>query len=80
MHEHAKELKLLYRRTQKEVAQMLPQDHTEIEIAWLLQVQWSTICRDVKVLKELSQRFVFDLGNEDLTYYYKLYPKLILRC
>jgi hypothetical protein len=29
MHEHAKELKLLYRGTQKEVAQMLAQDHTE---------------------------------------------------
>ena len=64
----------------KEVAQMLAQDHTETEIAWLLQVQGSTICRNVRVLKELSQRFVFDLGKEDLKYYYKLYLKMILRC
>jgi len=31
----------------------------------------STICIDVKVLKDLSQRFVFDLAKGDLTYYYK---------
>ncbi|MGI0044946.1 MAG: hypothetical protein ACRD47_14670 [Nitrososphaeraceae archaeon] len=31
----------------------------------------STICRDVKVLKQLSQRFVFDLAKGDLEYYYK---------
>jgi DNA-binding NarL/FixJ family response regulator len=55
----------------KEVAQMLAQDHTETEIAQLLQVHVSTISRDVKVLKELSQRFVFDLAKGDLTYYYK---------
>ena len=34
-------------------------------------VHGSTICRDVKVLKQLSQRFVFDLAKGDLTYYYK---------
>ncbi|MGH9982465.1 MAG: helix-turn-helix domain-containing protein [Nitrososphaeraceae archaeon] len=55
----------------KEVAQMLAQGHTETEIAQLLHVHVSTICRDVKVLKELSQRFVFDLAKGDLTYYYK---------
>jgi hypothetical protein len=31
----------------------------------------STINRDVKVLKEMSQKFVFDLANSDLEYYYK---------
>jgi hypothetical protein len=31
----------------------------------------STISRDVKVLKEMSQQFVFDLANSDLEYYYK---------
>jgi hypothetical protein len=55
----------------KEVAQMLAQGHTESEIAQILHVHVSTICRDVKVLKELSQRFVFDLAKGDLTYYYK---------
>lgn len=50
---------------------MLAQGHTETEIAQLLHVHVSTICRDVKFLKELSQRFVFDLAKGDLTYYYK---------
>ncbi|MDQ3888121.1 MAG: hypothetical protein M3251_02485 [Thermoproteota archaeon] len=31
----------------------------------------STISRDVKVLKEMSQQFVFDLAKSDLAYYYK---------
>jgi Homeodomain-like domain-containing protein len=55
----------------KEVAQMLTQGHTESEIAQILHVHVSTICRDVKVLKQISQRFVFDLAKGDLTYYYK---------
>ena len=55
----------------REVAQMLAQGHSEAEIAQLLHVHVSTICRDAKVLKELSQRFVFDLAKGDLTYYYK---------
>jgi Homeodomain-like domain len=55
----------------KEVAQMLAQGHTETEIAQILHVHVSTISRDVKVLKVLSQRFVFDLAKGDLTYYYK---------
>lgn len=55
----------------REVAQMLAQGHSETDIAQILHVHVSTICRDVKVLKELSQRFVFDLAKGDLTYYYK---------
>jgi hypothetical protein len=55
----------------REVAQMLAQGHSETEIAQLLNVHVSTICRDVKVLKQLSQRFVFDLAKGDLVYYYK---------
>jgi len=50
---------------------MLAQGHTETEIAQVLGVHVSTISRDVKVLKELSQRFVFDLAKGELTYYYK---------
>jgi hypothetical protein len=50
---------------------MLAQGHTETEIAQILHVHVSTISRDVKLLKELSQRFVFDLAKGDLTYYYK---------
>lgn len=47
----------------REVAQMLAQGHSEIEIAQILGVHVSTICRDVKVLNEMSQRFVFDLAK-----------------
>jgi hypothetical protein len=43
----------------------------ETEIANELNVNQSTISRDIKVLKELSQRFVFDLAKSDLAYYYK---------
>ena len=50
----------------KEVAQMLAQGHTETEIAQILHVHVSTISRDVKVLKELLQRFVFDLGRSNI--------------
>ena len=31
----------------------------------------SPISRDIKVLKEISQQFVFDLAKSDLAYYYK---------
>jgi hypothetical protein len=34
-------------------------------------VNQSTISRDTKALKELSQRFVYDLAKSDLAYYYK---------
>ena len=44
---------------------------TESEIAQELNVNQSTINRDVKVLKELSQQFVYDLAKSDLAYYYK---------
>jgi hypothetical protein len=44
---------------------------TETQIAQHLEVDQSTISRDVKVLKEMSQRFVYDLAKSDLGYYYK---------
>src|SRR5690348_18344445 len=43
----------------------------ETEIAQELKVDQSTISRDIKALKLLSQRFVFDLAKSDLAYYYK---------
>jgi predicted transcriptional regulator len=55
----------------KEVASMLAQSMTETEIAEKLNVDQSTISRDVKALKEMSQQFVFDLAKSDLSYYYK---------
>lgn len=43
----------------------------ETEIAHELKVDQSTISRDIRALKLLSQRFVFDLAKSDLAYYYK---------
>ena len=50
---------------------MLAQSMTETEIAEQLSVDQSTISRDVRALKEMSQQFVFDLAKSDLAYYYK---------
>jgi IS30 family transposase len=55
----------------KKVASLIAQSLTETEIAHELKVDQSTISRDIKVLKALSQRFVFDLAKSDLAYYYK---------
>jgi IS30 family transposase len=58
-------------KTDAEKLQLLAQSMTETEIAQELKVDQSTISRDIKVLKQLSQRFVFDLAKSDLAYYYK---------
>jgi IS30 family transposase len=42
---------------------MLAQSMTETEIAEKLNVDQSTISRDIKALKEMSQQFVFDLAK-----------------
>lgn len=55
----------------RKVATLLAQSMTETEIAQELKVDQSTISRDIKALKALSQRFVFDLVKSDLAYYYK---------
>jgi IS30 family transposase len=55
----------------RRVSSLLTQSMTESEIAKELNVDQSTISRDVKALKELSQQFVFDLAKSDLAYYYK---------
>jgi IS30 family transposase len=57
----------------RKVASMLAQSmtETETEIAQQLNVDQSTISGDVKVLKEMSQQFVFDLAKSDLAYYCK---------
>jgi transcriptional antiterminator len=44
---------------------------TEYEIAQELGVDQSTISRDIKALKSMSQQFVYDLAKSDLAYYYK---------
>jgi IS30 family transposase len=55
----------------RKVASMLAQSMTETEIAQQLNVDQSTISRDVKALKELSQQFVFDLANKIWIILYK---------
>ena len=55
----------------RQVASLLAQSMTESEIAQELNVDQSTISRDVKALKQMSQQFVFDLAKSDLPYYYK---------
>jgi IS30 family transposase len=55
----------------RKVASLLAQSMTETEIAQELNVDQSTISRDVKALKELSQQFIYDLAKSDLAYYYK---------
>jgi DNA-binding transcriptional ArsR family regulator len=56
---------------QRRVASLLAQSLTEAEIARKLKVDQSTISRDIKVLKKLSQQFVYDLAKSDLAYCYK---------
>jgi hypothetical protein len=55
----------------KKVARMLSKSMTYDEIASQLGVGTMTICRDVKVLKKLSQNFIFDLTKSDLPFYYQ---------
>ena len=55
----------------RKVSSLLAQSMTETEIAQELNVNQSTISRDIKALKELSQQFVYDLAKSDLIYYYK---------
>ena len=55
----------------KKVSSLLAQSMTESEIAQELNVDQSTISRDVKALKQLSQQFIYDLAKSDLAYYYK---------
>jgi transposase len=55
----------------RRVASLLAQSMTESEIAQKLNVDQSTISRDTKALKQMSQQFVFDLARSDLAYHYR---------
>jgi DNA-binding transcriptional ArsR family regulator len=63
--------KFLVEERRRKVASMLAQSMSETEIASKLGVDVSTVSRDVKALKEMSQQFVYDLAKNDLAYYYK---------
>ena len=55
----------------KKVASLIAMAATEEEIAEKLNVDQSTISRDIKHLKVVSQKFVYDLAKSDLAFYYK---------
>jgi DNA-binding NarL/FixJ family response regulator len=58
----------------RKVASMLAQSMTETEIAEQLQVDQSTISRDIRALKEMLQQFVFDLAGpsgREVIYHFK---------
>lgn len=55
----------------EEVASLLAKALTEDQIAQKLNVDQTTISRDVKYLKALAQNFVYDLAKIDLAYHYK---------
>jgi hypothetical protein len=55
----------------RKVASLIAQSFTEEQIALQLKVNQSTISRDIKVLKQMSQQFVYDLAKSDLAYCYK---------
>ena len=53
------------------MASLVARARTESEIAQQLNVNQSTISRDVKILRQLSQQFIYHLAKSDLAYYYK---------
>jgi hypothetical protein len=62
--------KFIIEERRRLVAKLWAQSKTETDIARELHCNVSTICRDIKFLKKLSQKFVFDLAK-DLGFYYK---------
>jgi hypothetical protein len=55
----------------RRVASLLTQSRTEEEIARELNVDQSTVSRDITTLKEMSQQFIYDLAKSDLAHCYK---------
>ena len=65
----AKQYQIEERRRQ--VSIMVAQGMTEVSIAEKLGVDNTTISKDVKALKLISQQFIYDITKSDFTYYYK---------
>jgi transposase-like protein len=68
-HSSAKRFDIEERR--RRVASLLARSMTQTEIARHIGVDQSTISDDVKSLREMSQRFIYDLAKSDLGFYYK---------
>lgn len=62
--------KFLIEDRRRQISKFLAQSLTELEIAEKLNVDQSTISRDIKALKDMSNRFIFDLAKSDLAFYY----------
>lgn len=56
---------------------LVTQSYTEVEIAAKLRADNTTISKDVKALKLISQQFIYDITKSDFTYYYKQCLKLL---
>ena len=54
----------------RQVAELLQQCLTETEIAKRLNVDQSTVCRDVQHLKEQATQFVYSLAKTELSFFY----------
>ena len=66
----------------RQVAILVTQSYTEVEIAAKLGVDNTTISKDIKALKLISQQFIYDITKSDFTFYYKQCldtVKLVLR-
>jgi hypothetical protein len=50
---------------------MASQGMTEVAIASKLGVDNTTISKDIKALKLISQQFIYDIAKSDFTFYYK---------
>jgi IS30 family transposase len=66
---HTKKFQIEERRRQ--IASMLARSMTEQEIADLLNVDRTTISKDITTLKRMSQQFIYELAKSDLAYYYR---------
>jgi hypothetical protein len=66
---HTKKFQVEERRRQ--VTNLVAEALTEQEIADRPGVDRTTISKDIKALKLISQQFVYDITKSDFTYYYK---------
>ena len=57
--------------SRRKVASLLAQGRAEEEIAQEMNVDQSTISRDITALKEMSQQFIYDLAKSDPAHRYK---------
>ena len=67
---HSLKIKVDIKERRKQVASLLSRAATEKEIAHKLGVNQSTISRDIGVLKEESQKHVYELAKESLAFFY----------